>query len=174
MRKNAKSPAGLRNNSYRLIGGILLLLFAGIWLVKLFKPRPVTIRDTPTVSPGIKPANSTTQAGTSIDELTRAAVVVPYVKKHGQLPDYYITKKQARQQGWQPGAGNLCDVLPGRAIGGDYFSNREGRLPKAAGRQWMEADIDYHCGSRNAHRLLYSSDGLLYITYDHYKTFIPQ
>lgn len=106
-----------------------------------------------------------------IDELTREAVVVAYVKKHQQLPDYYITKYQARRHGWDASSGNLCDVLPGRAIGGDVFSNREKSLPSANNRKWFEADLNYNCGRRNADRLLFSSDGLVYVTYDHYKTF---
>lgn len=106
-----------------------------------------------------------------IDELTSEKVVVPYVKKHNQLPDYYITKKEAREGGWIPAEGNLCDVLPGKAIGGDRFSNREKRLPNKKGRTWREADLNYNCGRRNADRLLFSNDGLIYVTYDHYKTF---
>ncbi|MCH5717378.1 ribonuclease domain-containing protein [Niabella hibiscisoli] len=62
-------------------------------------------------------------------------------------------------------------MLPGRAIGGDVFSNREGGLPSAEKRKWFEADLNYKCGRRNADRLLYSNDGLVYVTYDHYKTF---
>ena len=67
---------------------------------------------------------------------------------------------------------NLCAVLPGKAIGGDRFSNREGQLPSAGGRVWREADINYQCGRRGADRLLYSSDGLIFVTRDHYKNFI--
>lgn len=107
----------------------------------------------------------------AIDSLTREAIVVPYVKKHRQLPACYITKAEAREKGWDAASGNLCDVLPGRAIGGDVFGNREGGLPAAEKRKWFEADLNYKCGRRNADRLLYSSDGLIYVTYDHYKTF---
>jgi len=64
-------------------------------------------------------------------------------------------------------------VLPGRAIGGDRFSNRERRLPMQAGRQWYEADVNYNCGHRDADRLLYSSDGLIFLTTDHYRSFTP-
>ncbi|MCH5683634.1 hypothetical protein LWM68_04750 [Niabella sp. W65] len=61
----------------------------------------------------------------SIDQLTREDVVVPYLKKHQKLPGYYIKKNEAREKGWEAAKGNLCDVLPGKAIGGDLFSNRE-------------------------------------------------
>src|SRR5690606_15517812 len=107
----------------------------------------------------------------AIDELTREDVVVPYVRMHKKLPDYYVTKSEARKRGWIASEGNLCEVLPGKAIGGDVFANREGQLPKAAKRVWYEADLNYRCGRRNAHRLLYSNDGLIYVTYDHYKNF---
>lgn len=107
-----------------------------------------------------------------IDQLTEQQRVVSYLRQHQRLPDYYITKKQAREQGWDAGKGNLCSVLPGKAIGGDRFSNREGRLPTASNRVWREADINYQCGRRGADRLLYSSDGLIFVTRDHYKNFI--
>jgi hypothetical protein len=108
----------------------------------------------------------------SIDQLTQQKRVVDYLKKHQRLPDYYVTKKQAREQGWDARDGNLCSALPGKAIGGDRFSNREGRLPNSHKRVWREADINYQCGRRGADRLLYSSDGLIFVTHDHYKNFI--
>ncbi|MFT3904446.1 MAG: ribonuclease domain-containing protein [Niabella sp.] len=106
-----------------------------------------------------------------IDKLTSEKVVVPYLKINGKLPDYYVTKKEALEKGWVAANGNLCNVLPGKAIGGDVFSNREGNLPRKQGRRWYEADLNYNCGLRNADRVLFSSDGLVYVTYDHYKTF---
>ncbi|WP_272687217.1 ribonuclease domain-containing protein [Providencia sp. PROV149] len=123
-----------------------------------------------------KPASTSEQAIQNqhvqqIDELTKQANVVGYMQKHHQLPRFYVTKKEARLAGWNPKQGNLCDVLPGKAIGGDRFSNREQRLPIAPNRQWYEADLNYNCGHRGADRLLYSSDGMIYITRDHYKSF---
>ncbi len=105
-----------------------------------------------------------------IDALTAENLVVPYVKENGRLPDYYITKADARKLGWVASRGNLCDVLPGRAIGGDVFGNREKKLPAKNGRKWFEGDLNYHCGRRNADRILFSNDGLVYVTNDHYKT----
>ncbi|AMH17874.1 ribonuclease domain-containing protein [Hafnia paralvei] len=107
----------------------------------------------------------------SIEQLTQQDRVVSYLREHQRLPDFYITKKQARAEGWDASAGNLCSAVPGRAIGGDRFSNREKRLPQKAKRIWREADINYHCGRRQADRLIYSNDGLIYITRDHYRTF---
>lgn len=107
----------------------------------------------------------------SIDQLTAEHRVVKYVKKNGRLPDYYITKKEARSLGWQSTYRDLCDAAPGKAIGGDYFSDFERNLPKKSGRKYYEADLNYHCGKRNANRLIYSNDGLIFITKDHYNTF---
>ncbi len=98
--------------------------------------------------------------------------VANYLRQHdGQLPCNYITKKQAERLGWESSKGNLTEVAPGKSIGGDTFSNREGLLPKASGRKWHEADINYTSGFRGADRILYSSDGLIYKTTDHYQSF---
>ncbi|MBD2815395.1 ribonuclease N [Xenorhabdus sp. Flor] len=106
-----------------------------------------------------------------MDILTEHHRVADYVRQHSRLPGYYITKKQARRLGWDARKGNLCEVLPGKAIGGDRFSNRENNLPNQQDRQWFEADVNYNCGRRGSNRLLYSNDGLIYLTLDHYKTF---
>ena len=111
------------------------------------------------------------QNNQSIDALTEEKRVTDYLKENGKLPDYYITKKEAQREGWIAKEGNLCDVLPGRAIGGDIFTNREKTLPVKKGRIWYEADINYDCGRRNARRIVYSSDGLIFVTHDHYKNF---
>ncbi|WP_426641594.1 ribonuclease domain-containing protein [Paenibacillus illinoisensis] len=97
--------------------------------------------------------------------------VANYLAEHQELPDNYITKKEARALGWEPSEGNLQDVAPGKSIGGDIFQNREGLLPKKKGRTWYEADINYSGGTRGSDRILYSSDGLIYKTTDHYRTF---
>ncbi|MBD1227216.1 ribonuclease domain-containing protein [Xenorhabdus griffiniae] len=106
-----------------------------------------------------------------IDVLTEQNRVADYLRQHHTLPDYYITKKQARRLGWNARAGNLCEVLPGKAIGGDKFSNREHKLPTKSGRHWFEADVNYRCGHRGSDRLLYSNDGFIYLTVDHYNSF---
>ncbi|MCE4067596.1 ribonuclease N [Chryseobacterium gleum] len=108
----------------------------------------------------------------SIDQLTEEKTVISYVKQNHRLPDYYITKNEARKQGWNPSKGNLCDVLPGKAIGGDKFGNREGRLPD--GEKYFEADVNYHCGGRNADRIIYTRNGDVYLTKNHYKSFEKQ
>jgi len=97
--------------------------------------------------------------------------VADYIKKNGKLPDNFITKDQAKALGWDPKKGNLADVAPGKSIGGDIFKNKGTPLPDAPGRVWYEADINYSGGFRGTDRIIYSNDGLIYKTSDHYKTF---
>lgn len=89
----------------------------------------------------------------------------------GKLPNHYVTKDQAGQSGWKNYKGNLSEVLPGASIGGDIYRNDDNKLPEADGRIWYEADIDYEGGFRNNSQILYSNDGLIFATYDHYQTF---
>lgn len=116
-----------------------------------------------------KPGNTSQQ---SIDQLTEEKTVINYVKQNHRLPDYYITKNEARKQGWNPSKGNLCDVLPGKAIGGDKFSNREGNLPQS--EKYFEADVNYNCGNRNSDRIVFTKNGDVYLTKNHYKSFEKQ
>lgn len=110
--------------------------------------------------------------GNSIEELTNDEKVISYVKSNHKLPDYYITKSEAKNQGWIASKGNLCDALPGKAIGGDKFSNREKQLPK--GEQYYEADVNYNCGNRGADRIVFTEDGDVWLTKNHYKSFDKQ
>jgi hypothetical protein len=88
----------------------------------------------------------------------------------GRLPLRYLRKDEAAKLGWRPGV-DLCKLAPGRAIGGDAFSNRERKLPRKPGRRYYEADLDFACGKRDADRLVFSDDGLRYVTTDHYQSF---
>ena len=97
--------------------------------------------------------------------------VVEYLEAYGHLPENYITKKEAQALGWDNAKGNLWDVAEGKSIGGDRYGNYEGKLPKKNGRNWKECDIDYVKGNRNAKRIVFSNDGLIYYTGDHYKSF---
>ncbi len=89
---------------------------------------------------------------------------------HNVLPDYYVSKSIAAAAGWNRKR-KLSSVLPGKMIGGDIYHNRNLKLPVAPGRIWYEADINYEGGKRNRQRVLYSNDGLIFVTYDHYHTF---
>ena len=97
--------------------------------------------------------------------------VAAYIHLFGHLPSNYITKKEAKKLGWISSEGNLWDVAPGKSIGGDYFGNYEGQLPEAKGREYHECDIDFTGSRRNAKRILFSNDGLIFYTEDHYNTF---
>ena len=116
-------------------------------------------------------SNKNNNSSNQIDELTNDEIVVKYLKEHGELPDYYITKSEAKSLGWVPSKGNLCEVAPGRAIGGDIWTNRQKSLPTKSGRRYFEADLNYNCGNRNADRVVFSNDGLVFVTFDHYRSF---
>lgn len=94
-----------------------------------------------------------------------------WVKYLNKLPGYYITRDNAIQAGWNPFGGNLAEVAPGCMLFGGIYQNRKHQLPETNGRTWYEADINYAGGYRNKQRLLFSNDGLVFVTYDHYKTF---
>ena len=97
--------------------------------------------------------------------------VALYVHTYGKLPGNFITKKEAKERGWVAEEKNLAEACPGKSIGGDRFYNDDGLLPDADGRCWTECDIDYVCGARGAKRVVFSNDGLVYYTHDHYKSF---
>lgn len=97
--------------------------------------------------------------------------VADYIHLFDHLPDNYITKSEAKKLGWIAEEGNLWDVTDHKSIGGDKFQNYEMKLPKADKRQYYECDIDYEGGQRNAKRIVFSNDGLIYYTEDHYNTF---
>lgn len=101
---------------------------------------------------------------------TTASDVAAYINAYGHLPSNFITKKEAGALGWE--GGSLEPYAPGKCIGGDYFGNYEGLLPEAAGREYHECDIDTLGKSkRGSKRIIYSNDGLIYYTEDHYASF---
>lgn len=104
-------------------------------------------------------------------EYTSKDEVAAYLHIYGHLPDNFITKKEAKKLGWVSQEGNLDEVAPGKSIGGDYFGNYEGSLPEASDRKYYECDIDSDGKYRGAKRIVYSNDGLIYYTEDHYETF---
>ena len=104
-------------------------------------------------------------------EYTSKEEVALYIHLYNHLPGNYITKSEAQDLGWDSSKGNLNKVAPGKSIGGDKFGNREGLLPKKEGRVYYECDIDYKKGSRNAKRIVFSNDGLIYYTEDHYESY---
>lgn len=97
--------------------------------------------------------------------------VALYLHAFVELPPNFLTKDEARALGWSSQAGNLWEVAYGMCIGGDRFGNREGLLPEARGRDYYECDVNYDGGYRGGERLVFSNDGLIYYTADHYADF---
>ena len=101
-------------------------------------------------------------------EYTSKEDVALYIHQYGELPSNFITKKEAKKLGWS--GGSLEEYAPGKSIGGDTFGNREGVLPEYG--TYHECDIDTKGKKkRGAKRIVYSDDGRVYYTDDHYETF---
>lgn len=145
--------------------------------VSLEESESEAVSETEAVSEGEEAASEsagdTAQTGVSVrvdGTYTSAADVAAYLNEFGRLPGNFITKKQAEKLGWE--GGSLEPYAPGKCIGGDYFGNYEGLLPEKEGREYRECDIDtLGKRKRGAKRIIYSNDGLIYYTSDHYATF---
>lgn len=122
----------------------------------------------------VSPGESDKSSPAALDEggeYTSAEDVALYLHLYAHLPQNFITKKDACALGWN--GGGLDDYADDKCIGGDRFGNYEGLLPDAPGREYHECDIDtLHAASRGAKRIVYSNDGLIYYTEDHYESFI--
>ena len=147
-----------------------LLLAVALGIFGLFQSNTdIAPPETPTISTTIA-----TQAQPDLLDIqgsyTSKEDVALYIHLYGKLPDNFITKDEARNLGWD--GGSVEPYAPGKSIGGDKFGNYEGLLPDAPGRTWTECDIDtLGAGSRGAKRIVFSNDGLIYYTNDHYETF---
>ena len=97
--------------------------------------------------------------------------IADFLFAYGRLPGNFITKQEARDLGWDAAKNYVSDVAPRKSLGGDRFGNFEGRLPTRKGRTYYEADANYVKGRRTAMRVVYSTDGLVFYTDDHYETF---
>ena len=131
----------------------------------------VILEDTQPVAEETEIISEDTQEALPVDGWYYSAEdVALYLVTYGYLPSNFITKDEARDLGWE--GGSVEKYAPGFAIGGDKFGNREGLLPKTDGRQYYECDIDTDgASSRGAKRLVFSNDGLIYYTDDHYESF---
>ncbi len=124
----------------------------------------------PTPAPTAEPTPEPTPQLAEDGSYTTKEDVALYIHLYGHLPDNFITKKEAQKLGW--GGGSLEPYAPGKCIGGDYFGNYEGLLPEKKGRKYTECDIDtLGAKSRGAKRIIFSNDGLIYYTDDHYESF---
>ena len=118
-----------------------------------------------TAAPQTGPAGITVREDGEYNDKEHVAL---YIHLYGKLPSNYITKKKAESLGWS--GGSLEKYAPGKSIGGSRFGNNEGRLPK--GHTYYECDIDTKGKkSRGAKRIVYSTDGMVFYTDDHYETF---
>lgn len=122
-------------------------------------------------APEVPEETNVTTSVTADGTYTTKEEVAEYLYLYGHLPSNFITKKEAKKLGWVSSEGNLDEVAPGMSIGGDYFGNYEGNLPEVDGRDYYECDIDFDGTYRNAKRIVYSNDGLIYYTEDHYESF---
>ena len=93
-----------------------------------------------------------------------------WMKYYAVLPEYYITEEELKKLGWRKGK-PPAKFAPGKMVKKGIYQNKDHHLPQIPGRIWHEADINYYSGRRNRHRLLWSNDGLLFVTYDRYETF---
>ena len=138
------------------------------------KDEPRTEAPAPeTGAPEPLPTESPAEPGLTVTEdgvYDSKEEVALYIHLYRHLPSNYITKKEAEKLGW-PG-GELEPYAPGKCIGGSHFGNYEGQLPTAKGRTWTECDIDtLGAKKRGAKRIIFSNDGLIYYTGDHYEHF---
>nr|WP_302141332.1 ribonuclease domain-containing protein [uncultured Schaedlerella sp.] len=119
------------------------------------------------------PAQSTSDEDSELPEdgtYTSKDEVALYISIYGHLPSNFITKKEAQALGWE--GGSLEPYAPGKCIGGSRFGNYEGLLPEKEGRVYTECDIDtLGAEKRGARRIVFSNDGLIYYTEDHYESF---
>ncbi|MDY4488172.1 MAG: ribonuclease domain-containing protein [Candidatus Limivicinus sp.] len=162
---------------------LALLMLAALFTGCLSAPAEQAGGDVPAVSPVESSAAPAAESSAAPAEENSDAPVIDqygsyttkedvalYIYTYGCLPQNFITKDQARQAGWN--GGSLEPYCPGMCIGGDSFGNREGLLPKAQGRSWTECDINtLGADSRGAERIIFSNDGLIYYTGDHYESF---
>ena len=120
-------------------------------------------------TPGSDPSSETEAPGIDEDGVFDSKEdVALYLHIYGHLPHNYITKSEARKLGWS--GGSVERYVEDGVIGGDRFGNYEKKLPE--GRSYRECDIDtLGSSSRGAKRIIYSDDGYIYYTGDHYETF---
>lgn len=126
---------------------------------------------TPKAAKTAKPTKTPKPAAEETGPIIEPQAIADYLFEHGELPDNFITKKEAQALGWDSSRNYVSDVAPGKSIGGDWFGNYQGKLPRAKGRTFRECDCNYVKGKRKDDRIVWSSDGRVWFTDDHYETF---
>lgn len=170
----------------RIIILLLIIVLAAAFLPGCKKKAPTPIEDPTPESGNVQEEEIAPEPEQGPDEVSAEpdeAELIPedgwyytkddvalYIYTYGHLPGNYMTKKEAKKLGWS--GGSLEKYAAGKAIGGDEFGNYEGNLPEEHGRTYWECDIDTQGKSkRGAKRIVFSNDGLVYYTEDHYETF---
>lgn len=175
---------------------VILAVLAAIWVLNAYSPQSADTQvqaqpssvlalldgETQTDESAVQ-AEPTAQADSTAEpRATEAAIdeagsyttkedVSLYLNTYGHLPENFITKSEARALGWS--GGGLDGYADGKCIGGDRFGNNEGLLPEANGRKYYECDIDtLHADDRGPKRIVFSNDGLIYYSGDHYDSFV--
>ncbi len=161
-------------NTVKLLACALVVLLGVLGLIPMGNSEPeATLPITQTSVPTVTQETLPLETSPALDEAgsyTTKEDVALYIHIYGRLPQNFITKSEARTLGWESGA--VEPYAPGKCIGGDRFGNYEGLLPAKAGRTWTECDIDtLGGGSRGSKRIVFSNDGLIYYTADHYNSF---
>ena len=156
-----------------LLAGLLVLTGCGqLETVLSEAPAPTEFLTVVTAEPaGAPKAEEPELPEEDAGPITEPQAIADYLFEHGELPENFITKDEAQELGWDSSRNYVSDVAPGKSIGGDRFGNYEGQLPKAKGRKFFECDANYTGGKRGAERIVYSSDGHVWYTKDHYETF---
>lgn len=168
----------IRGHFMKKLLALLLVLALAIGMTGcLFSPQDVPDYTSPTVSTTTAAPTTPVTTAPALPPIDEDGVynskedVALYIHTYGHLPDNYVTKDEAKALGCTS-LGRIKDYLENGAIGGDIFYNREGLLPKMDGRTYYECDIDtWNKTSRGAKRIVFSSDGLIYYTDDHYSSF---
>lgn len=134
-------------------------------------PELTLLTDPPQSAPPDAPASLPPEETPPAEDgsYTELEDVAYYLHTYGHLPDNYMTKAEAEDAGWEAYKGNLWDVAYGTSIGGDRYGNYDGQLPK--GERYYEADVNYEGGYRGGERIVYTDDGDVWYTSDHYETF---
>ena len=162
----------------KIIGSVIAVVI--LLLASMFGLLPESLETTQpqqtenlTSAPAQEATQATSDSGEKLDpdgSYTTKEDVALYIFQYGELPGNFMTKKEAQALGWT--GGSLEPYAPGKCIGGDHFGNYEGLLPKKSGRTYTECDIDtLGASSRGAKRIVFSNDGLIYYTGDHYESF---
>ena len=170
MRKHGKLLAMLS----LLLAAVLLLgaCSADAAVTAKKKKKKNTASPTATVTAVATVAPDGEEPGEAAGPIIEPQRIADYIFEHGELPDNFITKKEAQALGWKTRFKYVSQAAPGKSIGGDVFGNYQGKLPIVKGRKYFEADCWYTEGPRSEYRIIYSSDGHVWYTEDHYNTFV--